>query len=355
MQVSVFVPGCYVKTDSAQIVYNGQSWIAQLSTLYPNYLTGKHLSLNCMETKINCQNAIDKIYADIRQKPGLGEVATYIPELASVNPEYFGVNLTMVDRRNYGAGDACRKFSIQSIAKVFSLSLAYKMLGGRIWERLGVEPSGTAFNSLVQLEADNGIPRNPFINAGAIVICDILISNLENPEKELLAFIRNLAGNPDLNYSEKIAQSEKSVGYRNVALCNFIKSFGNIHNTPDQVIDLYFKLCSIEMSCRELSETFLYLANHGRKPSGGEQILTVSQAKRINAIMQTCGLYDEAGEFSYKVGLPGKSGVGGGIVAVHPGKYSICVWSPPLNRKGNSYRGVQFLEQFTTDTESSIF
>jgi glutaminase len=304
---------------------------------------------------MDCQIAIDKIYQEVRQQPNHGEVAAYIPELATVDPGYFGVNLTTVDGRNYEAGDADYKFSIQSMAKVFSLTLAYKMLGGKLWERLGVEPSGTAFNSLVQLEADHGIPRNPFINAGAIVICDILISNLENPEKELLAFIRNLAGNPDLTYSESIAQSEKSVGYRNIALCNFIKSFGNIHNDPDVVTDLYFRLCSIEMSCREVSQAFLYLANHGRKPAGDEQILTLSQAKRINAIMQTCGLYDEAGEFSYKVGLPGKSGVGGGIVAISPGKYSICVWSPRLNRKGNSYRGVQFLEQFTTETASSIF
>lgn len=297
---------------------------------------------------------IEEIYESVLQEDNNGRLATYIPELAKVNPDSFGVNVATVDGDSIGVGDFEHRFSIQSVAKVLSLSMAYRQLGEDIWDRLGVEPSGTPFNSLVQLETDRGIPRNPFINAGALVICDILISLLDNPKMEFLDYIRGLSDNPLLNYSSLIAESEQSVGYRNIALCNFIKSFGNIKNDPQEVLDFYFRLCSLEMSCRELSHTFLYLANGGRKLDG-EEILNGSQAKRINALMQTCGFYDESGEFSFKVGLPGKSGVGGGIIAIHPGRYTIGVWSPRLNDKGNSYRGIKFLERFTTCTKLSIF
>ncbi|MCB0748151.1 MAG: glutaminase, partial [Ignavibacteriae bacterium] len=252
-------------------------------------------------------------------------------------------------------GNCYDKFSIQSIAKVLSLCMAYRILDKKIWERVGVEPSGTAFNSLVQLEADNGIPRNPFINAGAIVISDILISNLENPKEDFLNFVRSISNNSEINYSDKIAKSEKKVGFRNIALCNFIKSFGNIQNEPSDVLDFYFDLCSLEMNCKELSDLFLFLANHGSSMIDNHMILTKSQSKRINALMQTCGFYDESGEFSFKVGLPGKSGVGGGIIAIHPNQYAIAVWSPRLNKKGNSYKGMRFLEEFTTESQLSIF
>lgn len=298
---------------------------------------------------------INHVFNDITSGENLGQVSVYIPELAEKSPDKFGVYLTSLNHLEIGLGDCHEKFSIQSIAKVISLTMAYKMLGEKIWERLGVEPSGTAFNSLVQLETDKGIPRNPFINAGALVICDILISQLKNPKTEFLAFIREITGNKKLAFSEKIAASEKATGFRNVALCNFIKSFGNIENAPEVVTDFYFHLCSIEMTCEELSKAFLYLANGGKTFGENNPVITASQAKRINAIMQTCGFYDESGEFTFKVGLPGKSGIGGGIIAIHPGKYSIGVWSPCLNAKGNSYRGMKFLEQLTTETRLSIF
>ena len=304
---------------------------------------------------MSCQTPIQTVFDTIMKLEDAGELATYIPELAHVDPNKFGVCLSTVDNRQFSYGNATDRFSIQSIAKVLALSMAYKMPGGEIWERIGVEPSGSPFNSLVQLEADNGIPRNPLINAGALVVCDILLSYLKNPLADFMTFIRDVADNPYLNYSHRIAESEKSVGYRNIALCYFIKSFGNIKNHPKDVLEFYFMLCSIEMSCVELSKTFLFLANQGRKTSDNKEILTSSQAKRINAIMQMCGFYDESGEFAYEVGLPGKSGVGGGIVAIHPNTYSIAVWSPRLNQKGNSYRGMKFLELFTTETASSIF
>ncbi len=294
-------------------------------------------------------------YHKILPEPDYGNVASYIPELAKVNPNQLGIYLTNISGYQYGAGDCNIKFSIQSIAKVLSCSLAYSMEGEELWKRVGVEPSGSPFNSLVQLESDHGIPRNPFINAGALVICDVLISLLANPKRDLLDFIRNVSDLPDLTYSSNIALSEKETGYRNIALCNYIKALGNLKNNPEQVLDLYFSLCSIEMTCQEVSKTFLFLTNKGKKTTDPQQILTESQAKRMNALMLTCGFYDESGEFAFNVGLPGKSGVGGGIIALMPGKYSICVWSPKLNEKGNSFKGMKFLELFTTDTNTSIF
>ncbi len=301
------------------------------------------------------EKIIADLYDEVAAMAPKGTVAAYIPELAAMNPQHFAVTMTTVEGQVFQKGSFEEKYSIQSIAKVLSLSLAYSMLGEAIWTRVGVEPSGTAFNSLLQLEADSGIPRNPFINAGAIVVSDILISNLANPKEEFLAFVNAIAGRTDIRYSAKIAASEKSVGYRNIALCNFLKSFGNIHNEADAVLNFYFDLCSIEMNCTQLSAIFLFLANAGVSPLTGKKIISATQTKRINALMQTCGFYDESGEFAFKVGLPGKSGVGGGIIAIHPQQYSIAVWSPRLNSKGNSYKGMVFLEEFTTRSALSIF
>ena len=303
----------------------------------------------------NYKHIIENAYKLTRPLKDPGKIATYISELANVNPAKFGVHMIKVDGTNFGIGDHLENFSIQSIAKVLSLALAVKFLGERIWTRVDVEPSGTKFDSLLLLETYKGIPRNPFVNSGAIVICDILISHLENAREEFLEFVRDLSDIPDLTYSDKIADSEKATGYRNVALCNFIKSFGNIKNEPAEVLDFYFDMCSLEMNCQQLSRTFSFLANGGRKLSNGEKIITRSQTKRINALMLTCGFYDESGEFAFKVGLPGKSGVGGGIVALYPNNYTIAVWSPRLNANGNSFKGMKLLEDMTTHSELSIF
>lgn len=298
---------------------------------------------------------IKKVSEKITQSENLGDVAAYIPELGNVNPNKFGVHLATIKSKQFGSGDSEERFSIQSIAKVLGLALAYKTKGGEIWERVDVEPSGTPFNSLLQLEYEKGIPRNPFINAGAIVISDILVSMFDNPKAELIEFVRKLAHNQSIDFCKTTVASEKMTGFRNAALINLMRDFGNIKNDIDVVLDFYFNLCSIRMSCKELANTFLVFANDGKHPITQEVILTKSRTKRMNAIMQTCGFYDEAGEFSFKVGLPGKSGVGGGIVAIYPRKYSIVVWSPKLNKKGNSYRGMNFLELFTSETEASIF
>jgi len=301
------------------------------------------------------QNIIEKAFFSTQAVTNKGKIATYIPELANVSPNKFGAHMTDLNGNGCGMGDHLEKFSIQSIAKVLSLTMAYKIMGETIWKRVDVEPSGTKFDSLLLLETNNGIPRNPFVNAGALVICDILVSHLGDAKKEFLQFVRNLSDLPGLVYSDIIADSEKATGYRNVALCNFIKSFGNIKNEPAVVLDFYFDMCSLEMNCKQLSQTFTFLANGGRKISDGAKIISKSQSKRINALMLTCGFYDESGEFAFKVGLPGKSGVGGGIVALYPHNYTIVVWSPRLNPNGNSFLGMKFLEKLTTHSELTIF
>jgi glutaminase len=293
-----------------------------------------------------------EIHAEIQSYSKIGKLPTYIPELKKINPNKFGVHLLTVKGDGYSLGDADEKFSIQSISKVFSLALAFSIFGDTIWKRIGVEPAGTRFNSLVQLEFENGIPRNPLINSGSIVISDMLVSKLKNPKKEFLDFLNMLADSADVTFNLQVAQSERATGFRNAALANLLKSFKNLKQDVEEVLDFYFHQCAVEMSCRELARSFAIFAHDGRKY---ETVLSTSQIKRLNAIMQTCGFYDEAGDFTFKVGLPGKSGVGGGIAAVYPQHYSIATWSPKLNVKGNSVMGMKFLELFTTKTGMSIF
>lgn len=301
------------------------------------------------------QKILENIYQAIQPYAKEGKQADYIPELAKVNPDQFGMCLHTIYGEIYSIEQADTRFSIQSISKVFSLAMCLSLLGNKLWERVGKEPSGTAFNSLIQLEVEKGIPRNPFINAGAIVMSDILLSHLERPEEQFLDFVRTLAGDNTIDYNRDVAASERETGYLNAAIANLLKFHGTIKNDIEQVLRFYFLMCSVEMSCRELSRAFLAFANHRRKFNYAGVTLTASKVKRMNAIMQICGFYDEAGEFSYLVGLPGKSGVGGGIVAIYPLKYSVAVWSPRLNSKGNSVMGIKALELFTTETEESIF
>ena len=300
------------------------------------------------------QEALNTVYEMIKNEYIKGKVADYIPELAKVNPDAFAVHLLTVEGDNFHLGDNEQIFSVQSIVKVLTLTLALEFEKDKLWERVNMEPSGNPFNSVVQLEYENGIPRNPFINAGAIVVCDILLDHLKEPDDNFLGFVRRLTNNKKIAYNCRIAQSEKATGFRNYALANFMKAHNNIKNNIDDVMNFYFTICSLELSCKDLCNAFILFANRGKLLTG-ERVITVSQSKRINAIMQTCGFYDQAGLFSYKIGLPGKSGVGGGIIAVHPGNYAIAVYSPRLNDKGNSVLGMKFLEEFTTVTEVSIF
>lgn len=284
-----------------------------------------------------------------------GRVPNYIPELAAVPGDKFGMHLYWITGDHYAFGDSTEKFSAQSITKVFTLALARKHAGESIWNRVDVEPSGTPFDSLTQLELEKGIPRNPLINSGALVIADILVSHLDDPKAELLDFVRLLAQDDSIEYNEKVVASEKENGYRNIALVNYMKALGNIQNDADAILDFYYHQCSLAMSCEQLAKAFMVFTNKGRILETNEEVIAPKEVKRINALMQTCGFYDEAGEFSYRVGLPGKSGVGGGIVAVQPNEYAVAVWSPLLNEKGNSKKGMRALEELTTLTGSSIF
>lgn len=301
------------------------------------------------------QQILENIYQSIQPYAKEGKQADYIPALAKVNPDQFGMCIHTIYGEIYSIEQADTRFSIQSISKVFALAMCLSLKGDDLWKRVGKEPSGTAFNSLIQLEMERGFPRNPFINAGAIVMSDILISMLESPEENFLLFVRAVSGNDTIQYNEEVAVSEREKGYLNAAIANLLKYYGTIENDIERVLHFYFLMCSVEMSCRELSLAFLAFANHRKKFNYGGIKLTSSQVKRMNAIMQTCGFYDEAGEFSYLVGLPGKSGVGGGIVAIYPLQYSVAVWSPRLNGKGNSVMGIKALELFTTETKESIF
>ena len=305
---------------------------------------------------MNYQAILEEIEREILPLFGEGKVADYIPALANVNPNQFSISLQMFDGTSFGVGEVNKKFSIQSISKVFTFTLALNYYGKELYKRVGHEPSGNPFNSLVQLEYENGIPRNPFINAGAIVTADSLVSIYKNDTfNQILEFIRTVANDDTINFDEEIFHSELEHGFRNYALINMIKSFGNIYNQIDDVIETYFKQCSIMMSPAQLAKSMLFLANHGENPLTNETILTESKAKRINSLMLTCGHYDASGDFAYKVGLPGKSGVGGGIVAIVPKKMAICVYSPRLNTQGNSLIGTKALELFTTKTGLSIF
>lgn len=301
------------------------------------------------------QKIVDEIYSELKPQIGSGKQASYIPELNHIDINKFGICLTTINGASFQVGDADEKFSIQSITKVFTLAIVLAYHNKKMSKRVGVEPTGNAFNSLVQLEFENGIPRNPFINAGALVVSDIILSNFPNAKQLYVDFIEDKLGVKDFHVNQNVARSEMEAGYLNSSVANFLKSFGNLNNPVEEVLDFYYYQCAIEMSCVELSKAFLLFANHGKTISGNQQVLTKSQTKRLNALMQTCGFYDEAGEFAFKVGLPGKSGVGGGVVAIHPELYSIAVWSPGLNPKGNSLLGMKALELFTTKTDSSIF
>ncbi len=301
------------------------------------------------------QALLNEILDQVRPLLGRGKLADYIPALAEVPADRLGIAVLGVDGSLYTAGDAAEPFSIQSISKVFSLVQAIQHSGEDIWQRLGHEPSGQPFNSLVQLEFERGRPRNPFINAGALVICDINQSRFAAPALSMRDLARRLAGNPLLVADAKVAESEYQHRARNAAVAYLMQAFGNFHNEVERVLRSYFHHCALAMSCVDLARACGFLANQGVCPRSGEQILTPRQTQQVNAIMATSGLYDEAGNFAYRVGLPGKSGVGGGIVAVVPGRFSICVWSPELNAAGNSLAGMAALESLSERIGWSVF
>jgi glutaminase len=308
-----------------------------------------------MPVAIDYQTILATICAEVQPLLSQGKVATYIPQLAKVSPRHFGMAVYCLDGQTFSVGDADQKFSLQSVTKLFALALAFSREGDTIWSRVGREPSGSPFNSLVQLEYERGKPRNPFINAGALVITDILSSRFVQSDIAILQFVRMIADQPNIDFDATVAQSERETAHRNYAIAHLMKDFGNLHNPVKTVIDSYCRQCSITMSCAELAKAGSFLAQHGTVPWTGAQILGASSSKRLNALMLTCGTYDAAGDFAYRVGLPAKSGVGGGILALVPGELAVAVWSPGLDATGNSLAGTYALERFTTLTARSIF
>ncbi|HPF26935.1 MAG TPA: glutaminase [Steroidobacteraceae bacterium] len=303
------------------------------------------------------QALVDEIWVELRDHPERGVVADYIPELAKVDLQKFGIAIATADGGLFAAGDAAEPFSIQSISKVFVLTLALGRLGDTLWHRVGREPSGSAFNSIVQLEREHGIPRNPFINAGAIVATDVVLAGHQPREAigEILRFVRSVAYDDSILIDPQVAQSEASTGFRNRALANYMCAFGNLTHPVEHVLGVYFHQCAIAMSCRQLARAGLYLACGGSIPSTGANVISSRRARRINALMLTCGHYDGSGDFAFRVGLPGKSGVGGGILAVAPGKAAVAVWSPGLNANGNSLLGSLALERLAQRAGWSVF
>ena len=304
---------------------------------------------------------LDRIVAEIAAEMAAmsdrGRVADYIPPLAAVSPDRFGIAVVLADGTCHLAGDADEPFSIQSISKVFALTLALGAVGDALWRRVGREPSGSAFNSIVQLESERGIPRNPFINAGAIVVDDILLSGYEPREVigNILRFVRTLAGDDSIVIDRTVAEAELHTGFRNFALANYMRAFGNLHHPVEHTLGVYFHQCALAMSCRQLALAGRFLMNDGRNPATGFSVVSPQRARRINALMMSCGHYDNSGDFAFRTGLPGKSGVGGGILAVAPGIASIAVWSPGLNEQGNSQIGSLALERLTQRTGWSVF
>jgi glutaminase len=282
-----------------------------------------------------------------------GTVANYIPELGRVDPAQFGIAVALPSGEEFFAGDAAVPFSIQSISKVFTLSIALGRLGDQLWNRVGREPSGLAFNSILQLEQEDGIPRNPFVNAGAIAVTDAILAGHQPREVlgEILRFIRLAAGDDDIHINAAVARSEQATAHRNMALAEFMAAMGNMRNPAALTIGTYVHQCAVEMTCRQLARAGRFLIN----APGCPRLVSPARVRRINALMITCGHYDGSGEFAYSVGLPGKSGVGGGILAIAPGHASIAVWSPGLNAQGNSKLGTAAVEALARETGWSVF
>lgn len=293
------------------------------------------------------QQVLDEIVGTIGASENRGKVADYIPELALVNPNQFGIAVALADGQTFSAGCSDQLFSIQSISKVFTLTIALGKLGDGVWTKVGREPSGDPFNSIVQLEHECGKPRNPFINAGAIAIADAIMTEREPKQAvaEILQFMRFVANDETIGIDQKVAKSEQRTGDRNASLAHFMAAFGRLSQPVDCVLSTYFHHCSIAMTCNQLAQAGLFLVADGVNPVTGARVVSARRARRINSLMLMCGHYDGSGEFAYRVGLPGKSGVGGGILAIAPGKASIAVWSPGLDKIGNSRLGTRALEK----------
>jgi glutaminase len=305
----------------------------------------------------NLKQIVERIAQRMAAAAERGKPAAYIPELAKVDVNRFGIAVAPIGGEVIAAGDAEVPFSIQSISKVFTLTLALEKAGDRVWERVGREPSGNPFNSIVQLEYEKGRPRNPFINAGAIAVADILLAGRapEAAVQDILAFLRDLAGDDSIGIDASVAASEARTGYRNLALANFMRAEGNLEHPVADTVEVYFRHCAIAMTCRQLAKAGRFLAAAGQPDESQAAVVSQLRARRINALMLTCGHYDASGEFAFRVGIPGKSGVGGGILGSIPGIASVAAWCPGLDANGNSVLAANAFEELAQATGWSVF
>lgn len=298
---------------------------------------------------------LDEIATDVGPSVGQGRAAQQVPALAKRPTDRFGIAIQTVAGERHSAGDSAESFSIQSISKLFTLTLALQLEGEALWSRIGRRPTDGSFNSLAVLEQYGGKPVNPFVNAGALVLVDVIMGHLPDADEQVLELVRSLSGNSAIDYDIELARSERELSHRNTALAHLLVDNGRLHRGVEEVLESYFLYCSIEMSCADLAQACQYLAQGGRNPLTEEAILTSSLSKRTNAVLLTSGVYADAGDFAYRVGIPAKSGIGGGIAAIMPGAWCAAVWSPALNESGNSIAGTHALELLTTKTGSSVF
>ncbi|MGF6376595.1 glutaminase [Clostridiales Family XIII bacterium PM5-7] len=303
------------------------------------------------------EKSLNKILEDCRKDTLSGQVANYIPELAKANREDIGVYVAM-EGEAYYAGDWEKEFSIQSICKPILLLLATMDNGiDFVKAHMGVEATGKPFNAIDY--AEPLLLRehiNPMVNIGAIAVCGMIkASSVEERLKRLIEFTQKITGNPNIEVDQNVFQSEWETGNKNRALAYLLKNSGMIYGKVDDILEVYFSICSIKINCKDLANMGLLLAHHGKEWKSGEQIIPEEDARFLNAILTTSGMYDGSGEFATTVGIPAKSGVGGGIMANCPGRMGIGIYSPGLDKKGNSVAGIKMLERLSNELELSIF
>lgn len=301
--------------------------------------------------------AVDEVVSEMVALPEWGRVADYIPELAKVDVHQFGLAVLTRDGDLIASGDVDTPFTLQSISKVFALTLALEAFGDEVWRRVGREPSGDPYNSIVDLERHAGLPRNPFINPGALVIVDMLLARKRGDVTPdfVQERIAELLGGECVEMDARAFQSELSCSFVNRALANLAKAFGNINHEVDAVITTYVRQCAIALTCRQLARAGRYLMAEPGDGVTAASLEDARRARRVVALMLTCGQYDGSGDFAYRAGLPAKSGVGGGMLAIVPNIASIAVWSPGLDDNGNSLLGTLALERLSERMDWSVF
>ncbi len=304
------------------------------------------------------KNLLKSIVENSKEYTKEGKVASYIPELSKANRDALGICVVTLDGKEYFAGDFEEKFTVQSISKVVSLMLAILENGKKnVFSKVGMEPTGDSFNSIMSLEVKNPQkPFNPMINAGAIVTTSLITGDSSEEKIEnILSFTRKITDNKEIGINEEVYMSEKLTGNRNRALAYFMKSNGHIDGDVEEILDVYFKQCAMEINCRDIARIGAVLANDGVLPWSGERVISRETSRIVKTIMVTCGMYDASGEFAVHIGIPAKSGVGGGIMASVPRRMGIGVYGPSLDSKGNSIGGIKILQELSEELDLSIF